>query len=284
MVFTAFYKGKEYNLPESMRCLSEYQDDSMKTDDDEIWRNSLQLSHLQFINISNGLGNITNYSLFVGVADTVRDSIIIIYGEYDLSYDFGPYKHGSFNYIEVSKSEMIEFDDQPSKFILQVGTHLCAILLKSELIVIGITQDFLDDLDHPLFDDDYDEPFSFMKRIEYERKITYFPLVCSSIEGPAPFDEIITSSVEKNDEDDCEIVLCFTWERRNSSKITNEITISFSDEQIKISYDMKTTTYEQYVSRGEYNDDPTMSTDKREIVFNRETTIDLFPEEEEDDD
>jgi hypothetical protein len=280
MVFTVFYNRKEYELPESMRCLGEHQDDSMKTDDG-IWRDALQLSHLEFINVSNGQGHSTNYSLFVGVADTVRDSIIIIYGEYDSSYDFGPYKHGSFNYIEVPKSEMIEFDDQPSKFILQVGKHLCAIVLKSELIVIGITQDFLEDLDEPLFDDDYDEHFSFFKRIEYERKITDFPFVRSSTCGPAPFDEIITSGVEKKD-DGCEIVLCFTWDCRNSSEITNEITISFSDEQIKISYDMKTTTYEQYVSGGEYNDDPTMSTDKREIVFNRETTINLFPEEEDD--
>lgn len=274
MVFTVFYNGKEYVLPESMRCLGEHQDDSMKTDDDGIWKDALQLSHLEFINVSNGQGHSTNYSLFVGLADTVRDSIIIIYGEYDSSYDFGPYKHGLFNYIEVPKSEMIEFDDQPSKFILQVGKHLCAIVLKSELIVIGITQDFLEDLDDPLFDDDYDEPFLFMKRIEYERKIT-FPFVRSSISG------CLTSGVEKKD-DGCEIVLCFDWICRNSSETTNEITISFSDEQIKISYDMKTTTYEQYVSGGEYNDDPTMSTDKREVLFNRETTINLFPEEEDD--
>jgi hypothetical protein len=273
MTVSVFYKGKPYELPESMRCLGEHQDDSMKTDDDGIYIDALQLSHLEFINVSNGQGHSTNYSLFVGVADTVRDSIIIIYGEYDSSYDFGPYKHGSFNYIEVPKSEMIEFDDQPSKFILQVGKHLCAIVLKSELIVIGITQDFLEDLDEPLFDDDYDEPFSFFKRIEYERKITDFPFVRSSIGGR------LTSGVEKKD-DGCEIVLCFDWVCRNSLETMNEITISFLDEQIKISYDMKTTTYEQYVSGGEYNDDPTMSTDKREIVFNRETIIDLFSEEE----
>lgn len=117
-----------------------------------------------------------------------------------------------------------------------------------------------------------------MKRIEYERKIT-FPFIRSSISGPASFDEIITSGVEKND-DGYIIVLCFTWDCRNSLETTNEITISFSDEQIKISYDMNTTIYEQYVSNCEYIDDPTMSTDKRHNMFNRETIIDLFLEEE----
>lgn len=274
----AFYNNQKYELPHSMCHLLEHQTESLRT----VYLNEelITLSHLEIIAASTELFEFTNYYLFIGVADTGDDTIIIIYGEYADRRDFGPFEHGSFNYIQVCKSEMIEFGDQPSNFILQVGKNLCAIVLKSELIVIGITPDFLQNLDDPN-DDDYDEPFLFINRIKYERKITDFPLVRSSICGPVSFDEIITSGVKKND-DGCEIVLYFTWVCSNSWETTNEITIYFSDEQIKISYDMKTTTYEQYVSNGEYNDVPTMSTDKRHNVFNRETIIDLFPEEEDD--
>ena len=205
---------------------------------------------------------------------------MIIYGEYSYRGGFGPFEHGSFNYIQVCKSEMIEFGDQPSNefgdqpsnFILQVGKNLCAIVLKSELIVIGITPEFLENLDDP-DDDVYIEPFLFITHIKYERKIIDFPF-----DSPS-FDEKIISSVKKDDDGVCEIDLCFTCVCR-SSETMNRITISFSDEQIRITYDMNRTTYERYVSGGEYNDEPTMSTHERHNLFNRETTIILFPEED----
>jgi hypothetical protein len=212
---------------------------------------------------------------------------MIIYGEYSYRRDFGPFEHCSFNYIQVCKSEMIEFGDQPSNefgdqpsnFILQVGKNLCAIVLKSELIVIGIKPEFLQNLDDP-DDDDYVEPFLFITHIKYERKIIDFPF-----DSPS-FDEEMTSSVKKDDDGGCEIGLRFTCVCRDSSteeihsETMNEITIDFTNGQIRITYDMKTTAYVHYVS----GDEPTMSTDERDHVFKHETTIDLFPEEDEEDD
>lgn len=271
----AFYNNQKYKLPHSMCHLLEHQTESLRT----VYQNEelITLSHLEIIAASTELFEFTNYYLFIGVADTGDDTIMIIYGEYADRRDFGPFEHGSFNYIQVCKSEMIEFGDQPSNFILQVGKNLCAIVLKSELIVIGITPEFLQNLDDP-DDDDYVEPFLFINRIKYERKITDFPF-----DSPS-FDEEMTSSVKKDDDCGCEIGLRFTCVCRSSeiihSETMNRITISFSDKQIRITYDMNTTTYVHYVSGGEYNDEPTMSTHERHNVFNRETTIILFPEED----
>jgi len=264
----AFYNNQKYELPHSMRHLLEYQMESLRT----VYRNEelITLSHLEIIAASTERFEFTNYYLFIGIADTGDGTIMIIYGEYSDRRGFGPFEHGSFNYIQVCKSEMIEFGDQPSNFILQVGKNLCAIVLKSELIVIGIKPEFLENLDDP-DDDDYDEPFLFITHIKYERKIIDFPF-----DSPS-FDEKMTSSVKKDDDGVCEIGLCFTCVC-SSSETMNRITISFSDEQIRITYDMNTTTYERYVSGGEYNDEPTISTQERHNLFNRETTIILFPE------
>jgi len=266
----AFYNKHKYELPHSMRHLLEHQKDPLRT----VYQNEelITLSYLKIITASTELFEFTNYYLFVGIADTGDDTIMIIYGEYSYRGGFGPFEHGSFNYIQVCKSEMIEFGDQPSNFILQVGKNLCAIVLKSELIVIGITPEFLENLDDP-DDDVYIEPFLFITHIKYERKIIDFPF-----DSP-PFDEKIISSVKKDDDGVCEIGLCFTCVCR-SSETMNRITISFSDEQIRITYDMNRTTYERYVSGGEYNDEPTMSTQERRDVFKHETAIILFPEED----
>ena len=279
----AFYNNQKYVLPHSMRHLLEHQTESLRT----VYQNEelITLSHLEFITASTELFEFTNYYLFIGIADTGDDTIMIIYGEYSYRGGFGPFEHCSFNYIQVCKSEMIEFGDQPSNefgdqpsnFILQVGKNLCAIVLKSELIVIGIKPEFLENLDDP-DDDVYIEPFLFINRIKYERKIIDFPF-----DSPS-FDEEMTSSVKKDDDCGCEIGLCFTCVCRSSeiihSETMNRITISFSDEQIRITYDMNTTTYVRYVSGGEYNDEPTMSTQERRDVFKHETTIIFFPEED----
>jgi hypothetical protein len=287
----AFYNNHKYELPPSMRHLLEHQKESLRTvyQNDEL----ITLSHLEFITASTELFEFTTYYLFIGIADTGDDTIMIIYGEYSYRRDFGPFEHGSFNYIQVCKSEMIEFGDQPSNefgdqpsnefgdqpsnFILQVGKNLCAIVLKSELIVIGIKPEFLENLDDP-DDDVYIEPFLFITHIKYERKIIDFPF-----DSPS-FDEKIISSVKKDDDGGCEIGLCFTCVCRSSeiihSETMNRITISFSDEQIRITYVMNTTTYVSYVSDGEYNDEPTISTQERHNLFNRETTIIFFPEED----
>ena len=285
MAFFCSYKGKEYELPESMRKFCKYQVDRIS--------DNLELSHLEFIEVSTK-DNSTTYSVFVGVVDTIHYSKIIIYGEYDNSYKCCPFKYGSFNYIEVPNSEMIDFECfSDSDILLNTCKNLCVIVLKSEVIFFNITPDFLENIDHPLFDvegvwfdDEDDNTFLSVERIKYSREITYLPIHCCH-----SFDKSITSSVKKTD-DRCNINigLCFTCVCRDSSteeihsETMNEITIDFTNEQIRITYDMKTTAYVHYVSGGEYNDEPTMSTDERHHVFKHETKIVLFPEEDEEDD
>ena len=101
MPFFCSYKGKEYEFPESMRFLSEYQDDSMK------FHGSLKLSQVNIIEmLIRGEEYRLRYKLFIGVMPTNRNSNIIIVGEYFLD---SPYEYGSFRHIEVTNSEMIDF-------------------------------------------------------------------------------------------------------------------------------------------------------------------------------
>ncbi len=279
MAFRVFYSGEQYELPDSMRCLNEYQDDSMKIFDGK-WTYILTLSYLEFVDISTEKNRFLRYKLFVGVMPISGNTRIIIYGEY-----FGnrPYEYGSFHYIEVDESEMIKFDDQPSIFILDVGNNSFAIILNEEVIVICITTDFKKYLEFNEVDEwdecEYCEPYLSIKRIDFIRSITDFPFDRSLIDGSPSFDERMTSRVEKND-GGCKIELCFTCVCR-SSETTNEITISFSNEQIRITYAMNTTTYERYMLDGTgYNDFPTIRTDERNVKFDREIRYDLFPEED----
>lgn len=275
MTVSVIYNEEQYELPYSMGCLNEYQDYAG-------WH--LKLSHLKFVNISTDENPYLRYKLFVGVMPTTGNTRIIIYGEY---FDGRPYSYGSFNYIEVNESEFIEFDDQSSKFILDVGNNSCAILLKSKIIVIGITpdfQDFLHEDENTIEVDEYEEDYLFIKRIDFIRDITNLTFDRSSIDGRPSFDERMTSRVEK-DGGDCKIVLHFTCVCRSSKKIhsetTNEITISFSNEQIRITYAMNTTTYERYMLDATgYNDFPTILTDERNAEFYREITYDRFSEED----
>jgi hypothetical protein len=280
MTFRVFYNGEQYELPDSMGCLNKYQDDSMKRFDGG-WTDILTLSHLEIVNILTDENPNSGYKLFVGVMPTIKhDTIIIIYGEY---FENSPYDYGSFHYIEVGESEMIEFNDQPSKFILDVGNNSYAILLKSELIVIGITPDFQDFLQEEV-DDEYSEAYLSIKRIDFIRGITDFTLDRSSIDGRPSFDEHMTTIIEKDD-DGCEISLCFTcvcsYSKIIHSETMNKITISFSNEQIRITYAMNTTTYERYIAdETGYNDYPTMRTDERNATFYHGTIINLVSEED----
>lgn len=275
MTVSVIYNEEQYELPDSMGCLNEYQDDAG-------WH--LKLSHLKFVNISTDENPYLRYKLFVGVMPTTGNTRIIIYGEY---FDGRPYSYGLFHYMEVDESEFIEFNDQPSKFILDVGNNSCTIVLKSELIVIGITpdfQDFLHEDENTIEVDEYEEDYLFIKRIDFIRDITNLTFDRSSIDGRPSFDECMTSRVEK-DGGGCKIVLHFTCVCRSSKKIhsetTNEITISFSNEQIRITYAMNTTTYERYMLDATgYNDFPTILTDERNAEFYREITYDRFPEED----
>lgn len=276
MSVSVYDSGKEYELPESMRFLREYQDDSMKTFDGK-WTYVPTLSHLKIVDISSGYDSCWKYKIFVGAMPTKHNTIIIIYGEYYEWSSLCPYHYGSFHHIEVPESEMID--------LLDIGNNTCAILLKGELIVIGITPEFKEYIEDEIDDDgEYDEPYLSILRVDLIRKITDFPFDRSSIDGRPSFDKSMTSRLEKKD-DGCEIVLCFTCVCSSSNEIhsetTNEITISFSNEQIRISYEMNTTTYERNILDGtEYNDFPTIRTNEKNDSFYREITYDLFPEED----
>jgi len=174
MTVSVFYNKEQYELPDSMRSLNEYQDDSMKERFYGGWH--LKLSHLKIVDISTEENPDLSYKIFVGVMPTKRNTRIIIYGEY---FENRPYEYGSFHYMEVDESEFIKFDNQSSKFILDVGNNSCAILLNSELILIGITpefQDFLHEeaIDLNKYDDDYLSSIEriFIKRIDFIRDIT----------------------------------------------------------------------------------------------------------------
>jgi hypothetical protein len=286
MTVSVIYNGKQYKLPNSMWCLNEYQDDSMKTFYGG-WH--FKLSHLEFVNISTDENPFLSYKIFVGVMPTTGDTRIIIYGEY---FDGRPCEYGLFHYIEVDESEFIEFDDQSSKFILDVGNNSCTIVLKSELIVIGITPDFQDFLQEETIDlDEYDDDYLssieriFIKRINFIRDITDLSFYYDSSDRSFELsDEHTTSRVEKND-GGCKIDLCFTcvchYLEEIYTETTNNITIYVSNEQIRICHEMKTTTYEHsFVGVTEYNDFPTKQADKKNATFYHETTIDLFSEED----
>jgi len=227
MTYTVLYETKKYELPISMRVLSEYQDESIP-----------MLSYLEFIRISTKKNPDLNYKLFVGVMPTKYDIIIIIYGEY---FENRPYQCGLFHYMEVPKSEMIEFDEQPSNFIFDVGGNSCAILFKIGAIVIGITPDFYGHLEYFCVDKsnelEYDKPYLSIHQIDFIRKITEL-----LFDSPPSIDKKMSLSVEKDD-DHCEICLSFPFVCRDSSgeiqsETTDEITICVSDEGIEIFYVM----------------------------------------------
>jgi len=94
----------------------------------------------------------------------------------------------------------------------------------------------------------------------------------------------MTSRVEK-DCDGCKIELYFTcvchYSKKKYTETRNKITISFSNEQIRISYVMKTTTYEHFIVDGTgYHDRPKKQTDERNATFYHGTIINLVSEED----
>ena len=290
MVYTVFYKEESYQLPESMRCLGEYQDDSMK------YRGNLTLSHVKIVEILiRGEECGLPYKLFIGVMPTNRNSKIIIVGEYFLSY---PSDYGSFRHIEVPNSEMTNLvcdPDSDEEFldvnIFDLESNMCAILLKKEVIIIGITPAFQNYLDEngELDEGNYDNSYLFMRSFSFGRDMTESPFDMSSIPCRSlTFDEEMTSRAEKND--DCSrISLDFTHTCRCSNgscrtrlhwKTENSLWIDISNEEIRIHYTRCSTTYDRRVIDGHFNDRPTIRTEEEDDDFHYEITYDRFPEED----
>jgi hypothetical protein len=268
MTYTVLYEKKTYELPYSMRVLSEYQDESIP-----------MLSHLELIRISTKKNPDLNYKLFVGVMPTKYDTIIIIYGEY---FENRPYQYGLFHYMEAPKSEMIEFDEQPSNFIFDVGGNSCAILFKRGAIVIGITPDFYGYLEDFWVDKcdelEYRKPYLSIHHIDFIRKITEL-----LFDGPPSIDKKMTLSVEKDD-DHCQICLSFPFVCRDSSgeiqsETTDKITICVSDEGIEIFYVMNRITACLVVDSA-FSDLHTIHTHEENDILYIKIPYNRFPEED----
>lgn len=290
MTFSVYDSNIGYELHESMRFLSEYQDDSMK------YRGSLKLSQVNIIEmLIRGEEYRLPYKLFIGVMATNRNSNIIIVGEYFLD---SPSDNGLFHHIEVPDSEMIDSDsesdpesDRKSFDILHLQNNTYAILLKTGVIIIGITLTFQEYLEENLQidDGDYDDSYLCVERFNFVRDITDSPFNRSSIDCcDLIFDEEMNSSLKKNDggsrisldftrtcrcsDDDCPTKL--HWETGN------HIWIDISNEEIEIVYSMRTTTYDRYITDGHFNDRPTMQTEEKDDNFHHNIKYKLFQKED----
>jgi hypothetical protein len=279
-----------YNLPNSIRWLTDCQDSSMK------YNGSPTLSHVKIVEILiHGEEYRLPYKLFIGVMPTNRDSKIIIVGEYLVD---DPYEYGSFCHIEVPNSEMFDFvcdSDREPFDILHLENNTYAILLKTGIIIIGITPAFQKYLDENLqFDDgNYNNSYLYVERFNFVRDITDSPFNRSSIDCcDLRFDETMNSSLEKNDggsrisldftrtcmcsDDDC--LTNLHW------KTENHIWIDISNEKIRIQYTRCTTTYDSYILDGHFNDHPRIQTDEKDDNFRHKITYDRFPEDKSEED
>jgi len=290
MTFTAFTVDNGYQLPNSMSYLIEYQDDSMK------YRESPTLSQVKIVEMMIGGEEYRlPYKIFIGVMPTNRNSNIIIVGEYFLDY---PPDYGSFHHIEVPNSEMIDFEcdsdsdsDRKSFEILELENNLYAILLKTGVIIIGITPTFQEYLEENLQidDGDYNDSYLCVERFNFVHNITDFPFNRSSIDCfDLRFNETMTSSLEKND-GVSRICLDFTRTCRCSNddcltklhwKTGNHIWIDISNREIRIVYSRHTTTYDRYISDGHFNDRPTMRTEEKDDNFHHNIRYKLFQKED----
>jgi hypothetical protein len=296
MTFFVYDSIREYELPESMRFLSEYQDDSMK------FHGSPTLSQVKIVEmLIRGEEYGLTYKLFIGVMPTNRNSNIIIVGEYFLD---SPYEYGSFHHIEVPDSEIIDSDpdsdsesDRKSFDILHLQNNTYAILLKTGVIIIGITPTFQEYLEENVAYDggDYDDSYLYVKRFNFVRDITD-----SSFDTPIldcnrlRFEEHMTSSVEKNDDDHSTIRLAFSCVcscsepdclTKSHWNTETDICIYISKEEIRIDDSRYIHSNERCVVDGEYNDRPTTRNFENDDSFHHETTYKLiFPKDESEED
>jgi hypothetical protein len=306
MTFRVYYHKRNrngdrngYKLPNSMSWLSDYQDSSMK------YHWSPTLSNVKIFGMLIGGEEYTlPYKLFIGVMPTNRGSKIIIVGEY---FRDNPSEKSSFYHIEVPDSEMIDFvcdsdlepdsdsepdSDRKSLDILHLQNNTYAILLKTGVIIIGITPTFQKYLDENVDYDEgnYDDSYLYVKRFNFVRDITDSPFDTPITDcHDMRIDKKMTSSVEKNDDDHSTIRLAFSCVcscsdadclTKSHWSTENCIWIYISNEEIRIDDSRYITTNERCVVDGEYNDRPTIRNFENDDSFHHETTYKLiFPED-----
>ena len=228
---TVFYNKEEFKLPRSM-----------------IEFDGMQLHSINSIDILQENNQNSGYKILICVL--IQDDDYRIHIIYGVCYNNYPndYPKEDFHCITIHKSEMIEFDDHDTRFILDVGLNSCAILLKTQLIVIDTDPEFISHLD--MFGEgfDYQDNCLFTNHIQFISEITEFPCNKSN--------ERISLRVE-NDDISLIIYLLFTYGNHSS----NTIRISISNEQIKLEYTITKKTIFTNVSY-EYNDYPLYRTDE----------------------
>lgn len=292
MTFQVYYYKSDgngdrngYELPNSMSLLIDYQDSSMK------YHGRPTLSYVNIFRMLIGGEEYTlPYKLFIGVMPTNRCSKIIIVGEY---FRDNPSEQSSFYHIEVPNSEMIDFvcdsdSDRESLDILHLQNNTYAILLKTGVIIIGITPTFQKYLDENVdYDDgDYDDSYLYVKRFNFVRDITDSPFDtpitnCCDMR----VEEDMTSSVEKNDDDHSTIRLAFSCVcscsdadclTKSHWNTENCIWIYISNEEIRIDDRRYININERCVVDGEYNDRPKIRNFEKNDRFHHETTYKLI--------
>ena len=289
MPFEVCDENRQYVFPQSMRFLGDCQNLSMKSD------GMPRLSQVKIFEILvHGEEYTLPYKIFIGVMPTNRNSNIIIVGEYFLDY---PSDYGSFHHIEVPNSEIIDSDpdsdsesDRKSFDILHLQNNTYAILLKTGVIIIGITPTFQKYLEENVAYDEgnYDDSYLHVNRFNFVRGITDSTfdtpvLDCNRLR----FEKDITSSVEKNDDDhytirlafscvcSCSDTDCLTKSHWNTE---TDICIYISKEEIRIDDSRYIHSNERCVVDGEFNDRPKTRNFEKDDSFHRETTYKLiFP-------
>lgn len=216
MTYTVFYENETYELPNSMREFD-----------------GMSLSHLKLVNILKEANKrLTGYQIFVGVLiPDDGDVVNIIYGTY-----FNDYPRNDFNCISVDKLEMIDVDN-----ILDIGLNSCAVLLKTELIIIRTDPNFSSHYESFGEAFDYDGEYLFIKRFTFDSEMINFLFHKENVE--------IDYTVQKNDIS-CIIYLSFTY-RSYSTRIK----ISISNEEIRLLYEITRTNKYKEVHCG-HNDSP----------------------------
>jgi hypothetical protein len=231
MASKVIYKKENYELPYSMREF-----------------NGRELSDLKLVNIlQQDNESWTGYQIFIGVLRPDHDDhdnfdVIIIYGTY-----YQDYPRKDFVYIIVNKYDMIDSDN-----IVDIGLNSCAILLKSELIIIRTHPNFSSHYERFWDGFDYEGKYLFIKYFTFDSKIVDIRLL--------HLDEV--DITVRKDDISCILILSFTY-----GCCSTDIEIRISDEEIRIICESSRTEKYKEVHCG-HNDFPSY-TDVEEITDGR---------------
>lgn len=266
MPFLAYDDTKGYPLPDSVLPLFGLSPNSVH------WGTTLSQVKITDMMIDGEEIPSSSYNIFIGIMPTTRKSNIIIIGEY---YRNVPSSDDLFQHIEVFDSERIdlEHESDPLDILsIQYSTH--AILLKTGVIIIGVTPSFK----------------IYVKRFDFVRDITNSPFDTPIIYCNWRIHRQMTSSVEKCDDNNSIIHLnfrcvcscsnpnCLTKTHWNTK---NCIRIYISNKEIKIDDRRYVTINDIRIVDGWYNDRPKIKNEEENDSRYHEITYELIFSEDE---